>query len=74
MVELLDIDLCPIEEYTWKPGEAVVMVDSQPNTGRHNFACKIPLYGVIDHHDTPGDLAASRSWTSARPSGRPVRW
>jgi nanoRNase/pAp phosphatase (c-di-AMP/oligoRNAs hydrolase) len=32
------------------------MVDSQPNTGRHNFAPGIPLYGVIDHHDTPGDL------------------
>ena len=57
MVELLDIDLCPIEEYAWKPGDAVVMVDSQPNTGRHNFACKVPLYGVIDHHDTSGDIA-----------------
>jgi len=56
MVELLDIDLCPIDQFTWKPGEAVVMVDSQPNTGRHNFAAKIPLYGVIDHHDTRGDL------------------
>src|SRR4051794_35239460 len=57
MVELLDIDLCPIEDYAWKPGDAVVMVDSQPNPGRHNFACKVPLYGVIDHHDTPGDIA-----------------
>ena len=32
------------------------MVDSQPNTGRHNFDAGIPLYAVIDHHDTPGDL------------------
>lgn len=60
MVELLDIDLTPVEEYTWQPGDAVVMVDSQPNTGRHNFACKVPLYGVIDHHDTPGDLTGVR--------------
>lgn len=56
MVELLDIPLCPIERFQCAPGDAVVMVDSQPNTGRHNFPCKVPLYGVIDHHDTPGDL------------------
>ena len=57
MVDLLQLDLEPIEEITWSPGEAVVMVDSQPNTGRHNFDSDIPLYAVIDHHDTPGDLA-----------------
>ncbi len=56
MVELLDIDLVPIEEFQPGEGEVVVMVDSQPKTGRHNFCCKVPLYGVIDHHDTPGDL------------------
>src|SRR5205814_7554468 len=56
MVELLDIDLCPIEAATWADGEALVMVDSQPNTGRHNLDAEAPLYGVIDHHDTPGDL------------------
>src|SRR4051812_17932092 len=55
MVDLLDIDLVPVDEYEWRPGEAVVMVDSQPNTGRHTLSCKVPLYGVIDHHDTPGD-------------------
>jgi nanoRNase/pAp phosphatase (c-di-AMP/oligoRNAs hydrolase) len=32
------------------------MVDSQPNTGRHNLDPCAPLYAVIDHHDTPGDL------------------
>jgi nanoRNase/pAp phosphatase (c-di-AMP/oligoRNAs hydrolase) len=32
------------------------MVDSQPKTGRHSFASAVPLYAVIDHHDTPGDL------------------
>jgi nanoRNase/pAp phosphatase (c-di-AMP/oligoRNAs hydrolase) len=56
MVALLDLDLLPIEKVSWHGGEAVVMVDSQPNTGRHNFAPCAPLYAVIDHHDTPGDL------------------
>src|SRR5262245_22317090 len=37
MVELLEVDLDPIEEVTWRRGEALVMVDSQPNTGRHSF-------------------------------------
>lgn len=55
LVDLLDIDLLPIEEVEWSEGEAVVMVDSQPNTGRHSFDPAIPLFGVIDHHDTPGD-------------------
>jgi nanoRNase/pAp phosphatase (c-di-AMP/oligoRNAs hydrolase) len=56
MVEVLDIELLPIEQLTWVAGEAVVMVDSQPNTGRHNIDDDAPLYAVIDHHDTPGDL------------------
>jgi nanoRNase/pAp phosphatase (c-di-AMP/oligoRNAs hydrolase) len=56
MVERLDLKLEPIEEVTWHEGEALVMVDSQPNTGRHNFDPSVPLYAVIDHHDTPGDL------------------
>ncbi len=56
MVELLDIDLEPLEDHVWQPGEAVVMVDSQPNTGRHNLPADAPLYAVIDHHDTPGDV------------------
>lgn len=57
MVELLDLELCPIDKCDWlEEGHRVVMVDSQPNTGRHNFTCAVPLYAVIDHHDTPGDL------------------
>lgn len=55
MAEVLELDLVPIDEVTWQPGEAVVMVDSQPNTGRHSFD-DCPLYGVIDHHETAGDL------------------
>ncbi len=56
MVELLHIDLTPVEEVEWEEGDAVVMVDSQPNTGRHNLNGDAPLYAVIDHHDTPGDI------------------
>jgi nanoRNase/pAp phosphatase (c-di-AMP/oligoRNAs hydrolase) len=56
MVELLDLDLVPIEKATWNEGDAIVMVDSQPNTGRHNLDPCVPLYAVIDHHDTPGDV------------------
>jgi nanoRNase/pAp phosphatase (c-di-AMP/oligoRNAs hydrolase) len=54
MVELLDIDLEPIEGVTWNEGEAIVMVDSQPHTGRHSLDPDLPIYAVIDHHDTPG--------------------
>jgi nanoRNase/pAp phosphatase (c-di-AMP/oligoRNAs hydrolase) len=57
MVELLDIDLEPLEEVAWRPDEALVMVDSQPNTGRHNVGPDVDLYAVIDHHDTPGNTA-----------------
>jgi nanoRNase/pAp phosphatase (c-di-AMP/oligoRNAs hydrolase) len=56
MVELLDIDLLPIEDVIWRPSDAVVMVDSQPRTGRHSFNGEVTLFGVIDHHQTPGDL------------------
>jgi nanoRNase/pAp phosphatase (c-di-AMP/oligoRNAs hydrolase) len=56
MVDLLHLDLVPIEDVDWQPDDAVVMVDSQPNTGRHSFSETMPLYAVIDHHDTPGDL------------------
>src|SRR5207253_457777 len=45
MVELLDIELHPLEEVAWDEGEALVMVDSQPNTGRHNLDAEAPLVG-----------------------------
>src|SRR5215472_10521337 len=35
MVEVLDIELVPVETASWHEGDAIVMVDSQPNTGRH---------------------------------------
>jgi nanoRNase/pAp phosphatase (c-di-AMP/oligoRNAs hydrolase) len=56
MVELLEVDLEPIEDVSWRRGEVLVMVDSQPNTGRHSLDGEAPLYAVIDHHDTRGDL------------------
>ena len=56
MVELLRLDPTPVEQVVWRPGDAVVMVDSQPNTGRHTLCHSAPLYAVVDHHETPGDL------------------
>lgn len=56
MIDLLDLELVPMQEVTWRPGEALVMVDSQPKTGRHSFDPQVPIYAVIDHHQTPGDL------------------
>jgi nanoRNase/pAp phosphatase (c-di-AMP/oligoRNAs hydrolase) len=56
MVEQLNLELVPIEEVEWSVDQAVVMVDSQPNTGRHTFDTDLPLYAVLDHHETPGDL------------------
>ena len=56
MVDLLHLDLLPIHKLTWSDGEALVMVDSQPNTGRHSLDPAVPLYAVIDHHDTRGDV------------------
>lgn len=57
MVEVLDLDLTPIEQVDWSADDAVVMVDSQPKTGRHSFNGEVRIFGVIDHHQTPGDLA-----------------
>jgi nanoRNase/pAp phosphatase (c-di-AMP/oligoRNAs hydrolase) len=57
MVDVLDIDLIPIEKVSFAEGDAVVMVDSQPRTGRHSFMRdQVPLYAVIDHHQTGGDV------------------
>lgn len=56
LVETLRLELVPIEQARWASREAVVMVDSQPNTGRHNYRPGAPLYAVIDHHETSGDI------------------
>jgi hypothetical protein len=57
MVETLGIELTPIQEIEWSDDNAVVMVDSQPKTGRHSFNGEVDVWGVIDHHQTPGELA-----------------
>jgi nanoRNase/pAp phosphatase (c-di-AMP/oligoRNAs hydrolase) len=57
MVEVMGIDLTPIEDVEWDDGDAVVMVDSQPCTGRHNLDESVPVYAVLDHHQTPGDTS-----------------
>jgi nanoRNase/pAp phosphatase (c-di-AMP/oligoRNAs hydrolase) len=56
LVDVLHLDLVPVEDVDWGTHDAVVMVDSQPRTGRHTFPESVPLYAVLDHHDTPGDL------------------
>lgn len=56
MVEVLELELTPVDAIEWREDDAVVMVDSQPNTGRHSLPYTNRLYAVIDHHDTPGDL------------------
>jgi nanoRNase/pAp phosphatase (c-di-AMP/oligoRNAs hydrolase) len=56
MVDLLGIELAPIENLQPRDYQAVVMVDSQPNTGRHNLPAAVVPYAVLDHHETPGDL------------------
>lgn len=55
MVDLLKLDLTPVAALKRLAGDAVVMVDSQPGTGRHSV--NGPVTAVIDHHVTPGDLA-----------------
>ncbi len=56
MVDTLDLHLTPIGQIRWSNRVAVVMVDSQPKTGRHSFNGEANIYAVIDHHQTPGDL------------------
>ena len=73
MVELIPIPLVPVETATIDPDTAVIMVDSQPRTGRR-FSEETAPQVVIDHHDTGGDLAASSFKTFARTWAQPARW
>lgn len=54
MVRCLDIDLKPIEDVSWKDNYAVVMVDSQPGTGRHTIPEEVEVTAIIDHHEFSG--------------------
>ena len=55
MVELIPIPLVPVETVTTDPETAVVMVDTQPYTGRRHSEAAMPQV-VIDHHETGGVL------------------
>ncbi len=56
LVDCLELELVPIEQVNWSPFWAVIIVDSQPGTGRHTIPEGLPIYGVIDHHETGGQL------------------
>jgi nanoRNase/pAp phosphatase (c-di-AMP/oligoRNAs hydrolase) len=55
MVELIPIPVVPVQEVMTGPETAVVMVDTQPYTGRRHSEAAMPQV-VIDHHDTGGVL------------------
>ncbi len=55
MVDLIPIPLVPVETVDIGPESAVVMVDSQPYTGRRYSEAAMPQV-VIDHHETGGIL------------------
>ena len=55
MVELLNIPLVPVEQVVLGADDALVMVDSQPGTGRHAAKIVQPI-AVLDHHETGGTL------------------
>lgn len=56
MVDLIPIPLVPVEQAIIDHETAVVMVDSQPRTGRRASEATSPQV-VIDHHETGGDLS-----------------
>ncbi len=55
MVESIPIPLEPVESVPITPGTALVMVDTQPHTGRRASEAVMP-HVVIDHHETGGVL------------------
>jgi nanoRNase/pAp phosphatase (c-di-AMP/oligoRNAs hydrolase) len=55
MVDLLQIPLIPITAAPIDERAAVVMVDTQPHTGRRGSEAVTP-HVVLDHHETPGTL------------------
>jgi nanoRNase/pAp phosphatase (c-di-AMP/oligoRNAs hydrolase) len=55
MVDLIPVPLVPVQAVTSDPETAVVMVDTQPFTGRRYSEAAMPQV-VIDHHETGGVL------------------
>ena len=66
MVELIPIPVVAVEEALAGPENAVVMIDSQPHTGRRASEAAVPTV-VIDHHETGGDLTGV-SFRDIRPN------
>jgi nanoRNase/pAp phosphatase (c-di-AMP/oligoRNAs hydrolase) len=56
MVDLIPIPLVPVENMSFDQETCVIMVDSQPHTGRRLSETAAP-HVVIDHHETGGDLS-----------------
>jgi nanoRNase/pAp phosphatase (c-di-AMP/oligoRNAs hydrolase) len=56
MVRLLPIELVPVETVATDSSTAVIMVDTQPYTGRRHSEAAMPTV-VIDHHETGGVLS-----------------
>ncbi|MHB1559657.1 MAG: DHH family phosphoesterase [Isosphaeraceae bacterium] len=56
MVELIPIALEPVESVNIDARTAVVMVDTQPHTGRRHSEAAMPQV-VLDHHETGGVLS-----------------
>lgn len=55
MVDLIPIPVVPVGEVPIDGTTAVIMVDSQPHTGRRASEAAVPQV-VIDHHETGGNL------------------
>lgn len=55
MVELLEIPLVPVASIPFDSETAIVMVDTQPQTGQRANESTPPTV-VLDHHETPGRL------------------
>lgn len=56
MVDLIPVPLVPVESVNIDAQTAVVMVDTQPFTGRRHSESAMP-HVVLDHHETGGDLS-----------------
>lgn len=55
MAELIPVPLTPVERVTIDSETAMVMVDTQPYTGRRQSEAAMPQI-IIDHHETGGYL------------------
>jgi nanoRNase/pAp phosphatase (c-di-AMP/oligoRNAs hydrolase) len=59
MAELIPVPLVPVEKVSIDADTALVMVDTQPYTGRRQSEAAMPQI-IIDHHETGGDLGQAR--------------